>query len=132
LESYRSQHLLPPPIHSPKERLPTNPLQVARATVGGRGLDAARFEALRNASRSVQHVVRQDLRKEVALRAHQSKQSEYPIRPCSFSFRASASAAAAVSSVPPALTSVGHVRLVLPVSPGLPGKDNARRTNFHQ
>ncbi|PVG03298.1 hypothetical protein CPB86DRAFT_793734 [Serendipita vermifera] len=74
LESYRSQHLLPPPIHSPKERQ-----VVAKPTIvaGGRGLDAARFEALRNASRqSALHVVRQDLRKEVALRAHQSKQIE--------------------------------------------------------
>ncbi|KAG8866119.1 hypothetical protein FRC20_009039 [Serendipita sp. 405] len=67
-DKYRSHHLLPPPVHSPKER-PT--VAVQSRPPQGKGLDVASFEALRAASKN-----RQDLRKEVAVRAHQSKQIE--------------------------------------------------------
>ncbi len=68
LDTYRSNHLLPPPVRSPVKATPT--------TRGhGRGLDAARFEALKMTSRSPQ---KSHLRKELAIRAHQSNQSEQP------------------------------------------------------
>jgi len=73
-ESYRSVHLLPPPVHSPKDHgraSPTHP-----STSWGKGLDTARFEALRQSSKCSYNTVKHDLRKEVAMRAHQSKQSE--------------------------------------------------------
>jgi len=66
VDAYRSLHLLPPPVHSPKERTPASPTQ---ATLRSKGLDAARFESLRNQSKL-------GLRKEVAMRVHQSKQIE--------------------------------------------------------
>lgn len=72
LDTYRSTHLLPPPVHSPNDH--------PRPTRGqGQGLDAARFEALKMASRTPQKVL---LRKELAIRAHQSNQnqSEHPLR----------------------------------------------------
>jgi hypothetical protein len=69
LDTYRSNHLLPPPVRSPVKATPTT------TTRGqGRGLDAARFEALKMASKSPQ---KSHLRKELAIRAHQSNQSEH-------------------------------------------------------
>lgn len=70
-DSYRSRHLLPPPVHSPKEAA-ARPTQPAR----GLGLDHARFEALKLASKKMQAPLKQDLRKELAIRSHQSKQGE--------------------------------------------------------
>lgn len=70
-EDYRSKHLLPPPIHSPKQRTMT------QFVAAPKGLDTVRFEALRLASRAVHG---QDLRKTIAMKAHQSKQSTYFLR----------------------------------------------------
>lgn len=66
VDAYRSIHLLPPPVHSPKER-------ATPASPRSKGLDAARFEALRNQSKNN---LKLGLRKEVAMRVHQTKQSE--------------------------------------------------------
>jgi hypothetical protein len=78
IDTYRSNHLLPPPVHSPKDHLrPTVTNQATRSL--GLGLDAARFEALKIASKASPNT---HLRKELAIRAHQSNQSEYPPSIC--------------------------------------------------
>lgn len=66
VDAYRPIHLCLPPVRSPKER-------VTPGAPRSKGLDAARFEALKNASSTT---VKLGLRKEVAMRAHQSKQIE--------------------------------------------------------
>lgn len=68
---YRPQHLLPPSLLSPKER--TRPKQSQTSA----GLDPIRFEALRNAAKGPTTPPKGDLRKEVALRVHQSKQRKF-------------------------------------------------------
>jgi len=80
LDAYRSNHLLPPPVCSPKEHV-----RSVQATTRGQGIDAARFEALRIAASK--NFAKTDLRKELAIRAHQSKQSE-SVRPF-FAYRQS-------------------------------------------
>lgn len=72
IDPYRSIHLLPPPVHSPKDRGVVSPTQPSRS----KGLDAARFEALRLSSKNNCNTLKHGLRKEVAMRAHQSKQIE--------------------------------------------------------
>jgi hypothetical protein len=69
VDAYRSIHLLPPPVHSPKER-------ATPALPRSKGLDAARFEALRNQSKNSINNLKLGLRKEVAMRAHHTKQIE--------------------------------------------------------
>jgi hypothetical protein len=73
VDAYRSIHLLPPPVHSPKDRRVVGPTPPS----GSKGLDAARFEALKLSSKNNCNTLKHGLRKEVAVRAHQSKQSEY-------------------------------------------------------
>lgn len=78
VDVYRSIHLLPPPVHSPKlDRGSPTQHQHLRS----KGLDAARFEALKLSSKSLSNTLKNDLRKEVAMRAHQSKQSESSLLP---------------------------------------------------
>lgn len=68
-EDYRSRHLLPPPIHSPKRAI-TQPVPTPK------GLDSARFEALRLATKAIYGSSTQDLRKSIAMKVHQSKRLE--------------------------------------------------------
>ena len=75
-EQLRSSHLLPPPILSPKQAEHQQHLKVTKPS-GGTGLDQARFQALLQASRSSTGTSKAlDLRKEVAWKAHKSKQSQ--------------------------------------------------------
>lgn len=72
----RSTHLLPPPLLSPKQAEHQQHLKVVKPS-GGSGLDQARFQALLQASRSPTGTSKAlDLRKEVAWKAHKSKQSQ--------------------------------------------------------
>ena len=72
----RSPHLLPPPVLSPKQAEHQQHLKAAKAS-GGAGLDQARFQALLQASRSSTGTSRAlDLRKEVAWKAHKTKQRQ--------------------------------------------------------
>jgi hypothetical protein len=78
-DQLRSTHLLPPPVLSPKQAEHQQHLTVAtdRVTSGGAGLDPARFQALLQASRSPTGSSKAlDLRKEVAWKAHKSKQRQ--------------------------------------------------------
>ncbi len=77
-DSFRPMHLTPPPATAKFVRQ-LSPLRPADASgkVQGKGLEPERFEALLKASRERNAVVvakRTDLRKEVALKAHKSKQ----------------------------------------------------------
>src|SRR5258706_6294360 len=75
-DQLRSTHLLPPPLLSPKQAEHKQHLKAATPT-GGSGLDQARFQALLQASRSPTGTSKAlDLRKEVAWKAHKSKQSQ--------------------------------------------------------
>ncbi|KAF8922359.1 hypothetical protein CPB85DRAFT_1267158 [Mucidula mucida] len=79
-DSFRPMHLTPPPATAKFVRQ-LSPLRPADASgkVQGKGLEPERFEALLKASRERNAVVvakRTDLRKEVALKAHKSKQVE--------------------------------------------------------
>ncbi|KII93340.1 hypothetical protein PLICRDRAFT_26598 [Plicaturopsis crispa FD-325 SS-3] len=78
-DSFRPQHLTPPPVSSPRSRQ-LSPLRPADAPVTGKGLERERFEALLKASRernsSVGAKKATDLRKEIALKTHKSKQVE--------------------------------------------------------
>jgi hypothetical protein len=76
-DTYRPSLLSPPPVASPRFFRQPSPLRPADAISPGKGLDHGRFEALlastreRNASAKKEP----DLRKELALKAHKSKQS---------------------------------------------------------
>ena len=75
-DQLRSTHLLPPPILSPKQVEHQQHLKPAIPS-GGAGLDQARFQALLQASRSPTGTSKAlDLRKEVAWKAHKSKQCQ--------------------------------------------------------
>lgn len=75
-DHYRSKHLLPPPVHSPKRVASTQVIPTPK------GLDSARFEALRILAKGPHGAINQDLRKTIAMRVHQSKRSMFK-----FSFR---------------------------------------------
>lgn len=74
-DDYRSSYLSPPPVVSPRffHRQPS-PL---RANAPGEGLDPSRFEALLASTRERNACAKKgpDLRKELAMKAHKSKQS---------------------------------------------------------
>ncbi|KAI0274775.1 hypothetical protein BC834DRAFT_965260 [Gloeopeniophorella convolvens] len=77
-DSYRPSLLSPPPVISPRFHRQPSPLRPADTLPTGQGLDRSQFEALlastkeRNASSKKSP----DLRKEIALKAHKSKQME--------------------------------------------------------
>lgn len=108
VDAYRSTHLVPPPVHSPKDHV-RPVVQASR----GQGLDAARFEALRMASRIGPKA---DLRKELAIRAHQSKQIERRNRFLSKIEALPSPTAASLPVTPPESPAVFHFTLP---SPGL-------------
>ncbi|KAH9946824.1 hypothetical protein B0H21DRAFT_384040 [Amylocystis lapponica] len=76
-DDFRSTLLSPPIILSPKQLSPLRPLD---APVKGHGLERERFEALLRASRDRNAALGSkrtvDLRKEIAMKAHRSKQVE--------------------------------------------------------
>jgi hypothetical protein len=79
-EGPRSALLTPPPMLSPGRGSPLSPLRPADAPVKGTGLERERFEAMLKASRERNTLISggtrktHDLRKEIALKAHKSKQ----------------------------------------------------------
>jgi len=80
-DEYRSVLLTPPPIHSLGRPSPLSPLRPADTLIKGQGLERERFEALLRASRERNsaiggHRKTHDLRKEVALKVHKTKQCE--------------------------------------------------------
>lgn len=74
-DDYRSSYLSPPPIISPRFHRQPSPLRPLNAT--GKGLDSGRFEALLASTRERNACPKKepDLRKELAMKAHKSKQS---------------------------------------------------------
>ena len=74
-DDYRSSYLSPPPILSARFHRHPSPLRPANAT--GEGLDSGRFEALLASTRERNACAKKglDLRKELAMKAHKSKQS---------------------------------------------------------
>lgn len=81
-DAFRPVHLTPPPTHT-SFRKPLSPLRRSSTPTEapkptGKGLDQARFAALLNSSKEKVTVKKDavDLRKEVALKAHQNKQGE--------------------------------------------------------
>ena len=78
-DSYRPQHLTPPPTASRRAfKQPSSPLRPAEDL--GKGLDQGRFDALLKATRERTHATGArpgvDLRKEVAVKVHKTKQLE--------------------------------------------------------
>lgn len=73
-DSFRAMHLSPPPLHH--QRSPLNPSSYSPAS--GKGLDRERFESLLKATRNGTSGKRgHDLRREVAIKAHKSKQGAF-------------------------------------------------------
>ena len=80
-ESYRPQHLTPPATStSPRFPLQLSPLRPPDSLVVGTGVKRERFEAMLKASKERSAAVgakkTADLRKEIALKAHKSKQGQ--------------------------------------------------------
>jgi hypothetical protein len=77
-DEYRSSFLSPPPVFSPRpHRQSSSPLRPMETSSIGKGLDPARFEALLASTRSASVKKESNLRKELAMKAHKSKQSEF-------------------------------------------------------
>jgi hypothetical protein len=79
-DSYRPSLLSPPPVVSPRFPRQPSPLRPADTLPAGKGLDRGRFEALLASTRERNAGARKepDLRKELAMKAHKSKQSTLP------------------------------------------------------
>ncbi|KAJ7492891.1 hypothetical protein FB451DRAFT_554572 [Mycena latifolia] len=80
-DGFRPVHLTPPPTSTPTRfGKQLSPLRPSEATVTGQGLERERFEALLKASKERNSAVGakkgNDLRKEIALKAHGKKQVE--------------------------------------------------------
>lgn len=79
-DGFRPSHLTPPPTHLHFKK-PLSPLRpIENIPTSGKGLERERFEALLKASRERNAMVgakkTNDLRKEIALKAHKNKQVE--------------------------------------------------------
>ena len=83
-DGYRPSHLSPPPVISPRFCRQPSPLRPADTLPPGKGLDRSRFEALLASTRERNASLKKvpDLRKELAMKAHKSKQSTLPSNPC--------------------------------------------------
>lgn len=117
-DSFRSALLSPPPIISPSRAPRLSPLNPSESN--GKGLDQERFESLLRASKernSTQGSKRStDLRKEVTLKAHKSKQMERRALFLSKIQAPPSPSAACMPKTPPESPSVFHYTLP---SPGL-------------
>jgi len=118
-EGFRSQHLTPPPTHTTFHRQlsPLVPTSSAKALGGGKGLEPERFEALLKASRERTGAKKQlDLRKEIALKAHKTKQVERRALFLSKVFAPPSPTATGTPKTPPDSPAILHYTLP---SPGL-------------
>ena len=81
LEGFRPTLLSPPPALSPHFPRQLSPLRPADSPVEGQGLERERFEAMLRASKERNALVggkkSPDLRKEIALKVHKSKQRAF-------------------------------------------------------
>jgi len=76
-DCYRPSLLSPPPVVSPRFHRQSSPLRPAHTLPAGKGLDDSSFEALLASTRERANTKKEpDLRKELALKAHKSKQLE--------------------------------------------------------
>jgi hypothetical protein len=74
-DEYRSSFLSPPPVFSHRFHKQSSPLRPMETPSTGKGLDPARFEALLASTKSASTKKESNLRKELAMKAHKSKQS---------------------------------------------------------
>jgi hypothetical protein len=83
-DTYRPSLLSPPPVISPRFPRQSSPLRPADALIAGKGLDRGQFEALLASTRERNASARREpnLRKELAMKAHKSKQSTRLPNPC--------------------------------------------------
>lgn len=81
-DSFRPSLLSPPPTVSPRFPKQLSPLRPADVPVTGKGLERDRFEELLRASRERNAALGSkkspDLRKEIAIKVHKTKQGEFP------------------------------------------------------
>ncbi len=77
-DEYRSSFLSPPPVFSPRFHRQPSPLRPTETPSAGKGLDQACFEALLASTREKNVATKKgpNMRKELAMKAHKSKQSE--------------------------------------------------------
>ena len=78
-DEYRSSFLSPPPVFSPRFHRQPSPLRPTETSSTEKGLDPARFEALLASTKEKNAGTKKvpNLRKELAMKAHKSKQSEH-------------------------------------------------------
>lgn len=83
-DSYRPSLLSPPPMISPRFHRQPSPLRPADTLPAGKGLDRGQFEALLASTRERNATARKepDLRKELAMKAHKSKQRMLLLNSC--------------------------------------------------
>lgn len=117
-DSYRPSLLSPPPVVSPRFHRQRSPLGPAHTLPAGKGLDRSSFETLLASTKERNAYAKRapDLRKELALKAHKSKQME---RRALFLSKVSAPpspTATGLPKTPPESPSIFHYSLP---SPGL-------------
>ncbi|CAL1696133.1 unnamed protein product [Somion occarium] len=119
-DSPRPALLSPPPVLSPRSPRQLSPLRPSDAPVHGQGLERDRFEALLRASRERNSAVggkrSPDLRKEIALKVHKSKQVERRALFLSKVLAPPSPTATLVPKTPPESPAIFHYSLP---SPGL-------------
>ena len=77
-DCYRPSLLSPPPVVSPRFHRQSSPLRPAHTMPAGKGLDDSSFEALLASTRERANAKKEpDLRKELALKVHKSRQSTF-------------------------------------------------------
>ena len=75
-DCYRPSLLSPPPVVSPRFHRQSSPLRPAHTLPAGKGLDDSSFEALLASTRERANAKKEpDLRKELAMKVHKSRQS---------------------------------------------------------
>ncbi|TFK40971.1 hypothetical protein BDQ12DRAFT_720699 [Crucibulum laeve] len=119
-DSFRPQHLTPPPTHTKFNRQ-LSPLRPSEVAVSGKGLGRDRFEALLKASKERNYAAGTgkkvvDLRKEIALKAHKNKQVERRALFLSKICAPPSPTATSTPKTPPESPAIFHYRLP---SPGL-------------
>lgn len=119
-DGFRTKHLTPPPTHMSFAGKQLSPLRPVDTVNRGQGLERERFEALLKASRERNAAVgarkTNDLRKEIALKAHKTKQVERRALFLSKVAQPPSPSAATLPKTPPESPAIFHYTLP---SPGL-------------